>query len=415
MRLLELPKGVQEKVQSRELNEGTARKLLVLQKMAPKAIPDVANVITGKTKAWQSVDETIEQALQEVSYTLQAGSRDWWPLDWRGTVEPPAPAALGKLLGKGAPKVEELLGITEAFRSGMDVAGVVKLYGIGEDIADRIWHFVAPPPCSICDFHQVFDGGHHCGIQACAEQKEQAWISHELARISKKLAVPIYDAAVDGKTKHEPPDYYSPKTYQQMLEPSWQKLLDAKDEGLRVETDSPGYREHPGTGSRFVRLILVGPGAEKKLAKQKSRTSPTDYGRRESERRKKAAISGRFLEHEAAPIFASMLKPIDNLSVLEALSNVAHGSWSKPKLPAKKAERVSRLRELIAAQVLEDLANFTIQARGPVATAKHLQGVAKALGVRLPADWLKRAEGYMPKAKTNGKSVSTETDDEEDG
>jgi ParB family chromosome partitioning protein len=92
MRLLNLPMPVQEKMQSREINESTGRKLLVLQKMAPQAIPDIAKVITGKERAWRSVDEEIQSALEEAAHPLPAGRDGWWPLDWKGTVEPPAPA-----------------------------------------------------------------------------------------------------------------------------------------------------------------------------------------------------------------------------------------------------------------------------------------------------------------------------------
>ncbi len=418
MRLLELPAPVQEKVQSRELNEGTARRLMVLQKMAPEAIPNIAKAITGKG-GWReaNVDEEIQYALEEVAHNLQAGSRDWWPLDWGGTVQPPAPIELAKLLGKGAPKVAELVGIMEAFRSGTDVAGVVKLYGIDEERADRIGHLVAPPPCSACEFHQVFDGGHFCGIEACAEQKQAAWIVHETARISKKLGIPIHDPAKDGASKaEEPQEHWSSAKQRYVLEPSWQKLLDAKDEGLRVKAVKPDYREYQGTGSRMVRLVLVGPTGEKMLARQKAQTKSSggyDYKavqRREAQRRKKAAISKRFLEKEAAPIFASMLKPIESPAVLEALFRCAGDRWSRPKLPKlpeKKGERCARLRELIAARLLDEtLADVQVQGRGLAATAKHLVGVAKALGVRLPADWTKRAEAMEPK------TVSTETDEE---
>ena len=40
----------------------------------------------------------------------------------------------------------------------------------------------------------------------------------------------------------------------------------------------------------------------------------------------------------------------------------------------------------------------------------HLVGVAKTLGVRLPADWTKRAAALEPKTS----AVSTETDEDEE-
>lgn len=56
----------------------------------------------------------------------------------------------------------------------------------------------------------------------------------------------------------------------------------------------------------------------------------------------------------------------------------------------------------------EELTGHDVRRKGPAATAKHLQGVAQSLGVKLPADWLKRAEALEPK------NVSTETDEHEE-
>jgi ParB-like chromosome segregation protein Spo0J len=49
MRLLELPASVQDSVQSGEIQEGAARRLLVLQRIAPQRIEQVR--VNGRTRA----------------------------------------------------------------------------------------------------------------------------------------------------------------------------------------------------------------------------------------------------------------------------------------------------------------------------------------------------------------------------
>jgi len=444
MRLLELPAAVQNLVQAGEIQEGAARRLLALNRIAPQAIEKVAeDLVKNKVETSEAIVQRVADVLNEQAF-LMAENRYYnrgpadeesdgdekgragtglWSLTWKGGVQAPTPAALLKLLeahGRLASDEFEpaaLAPFIAALASGTDVAGVVKLFGISEDLAAWIGQFVAPPPCSSCEFHQVLDGAHYCGIKACWEQKRKAWISAETARVSRKLGIPVYDPSGDEKVFVKAPTRWGENA--PALDPAWQKMLEAKDKSLRLKGTTPDYRPHAGTKSYVVELVRVGKPAEQAKAADKRRNRQAgigqhiDYAAEERKRReadKRRDASEQFLEREAAPIFAPLLKGLDSPGILEVLAAAIgrrYGPWRK-KLPAKKAARCATLRGLIVFDLLqEELTGHDVRRKGPAATAKHLQGVAKSLGVRLPADWLKRAEALEPK------SVSRETDEEE--
>jgi ParB/RepB/Spo0J family partition protein len=452
MRLLELPGSVQDSVQSGDIQEGAARRLLVLQRIAPQRIEQVArDLVKDKVETSDELVSRVSDVLQNEAFHMatnnyysrraEQGEDDGaeekgragtglWPLSWKGGVQAPTPAAMAKILeakgwkGYDPKALEAIMG---AFVSGTDVAGVVQLFGINEEIAAWIRQFVAPPPCSACDFHQVLDGAHYCGIKACWEQKRKAWIVIETARVSKKLGIPVYDPGADGKVFVKAPHHWQ-QNDRRALDPAWVKLLKAKDESLRLKGGSPDYEPHAGTSSYVVELVRVGKPAEQAKAAEKRRNRQAGYGggsydhekamREREEQEKRASASLRFVEQVAAPTFGPMLKGLDSPAVLEVLAEVTsrrfNAAWKK-KLPAKRAARCAALHQLIAIDLLHETADYRIRERGPAATAKHLVGVAKTLGVRLPADWAKRAEAFEPaKAKANGKSVSADTDDDEE-
>jgi ParB family chromosome partitioning protein len=444
MRLLELPASVQERVQAGEIQEGAARRLLALNRIAPQAIEKVAeDLVKNKVETSEAIFQRVADVLNEQAflmganryYRAQADEEDdddgkgragtgLWPLTWKGGVQAPTPAALLKLLeahGRLASDEIEpaaLAPYIAALASGTDVAGVVKLYGIGEELAAWIGQFVAPPPCSSCEFHQVLDGAHYCGIKACWEQKRKAWISAETARLSRKLGIPVYDPGGDGKAFVKAPTRWIDSS--EALDPAWQKMLEAKDKSLRLKGTTPDYRPHAGTKSYVVELVRVGKPAEQAKAADKRRNRQAggqhyDYAAEERKRReaqKRGDASMQFLEREATPLFAPLLKGLDSPGILEVLAMTTgrkYGPWRK-KLPAKKAARCATLRGMIVFDLLqEELTGHDVRRKGPAATAKHLQGVAQSLGVKLPVDWLKRAEALEPKAQ----GVSTETDEEE--
>ena len=345
-----------------------------------------------------------------------------WPLTWKGSVATPSAGAVLKVLEERDRKVPEvkLSEMITAAASGADVQGVVELFGIVEPAVVLIHQMVSPPPCSACELHQLLDGVHYCGLKACYDQKRKAWIASETRRLSRKLAIPVYDPAADGKAFVHAAIFqaWENDTYQRRLEPHWQKLLDARDESLRLKGTAPEYESHAGTGSYVVELVRVGPAAEKAKAAEKKTREPREQRidwqaqqREWAQEAKRREATQRFLRQEAAPMFAVSFKGLVSPAVLEALIEalVRDRNW-KRGLPEGRAARCGRLRELLAFRVLEALLDHALASRGPVATAKHLTGLAKSLGVKLPADWQDRAEALVPKPA----SVSTDTESEAD-
>jgi len=436
MRLLELPRPVQESVDSGGITENTARKLLTVQKVAPEQVEELAEkLVKGGYHDPEAIDLELDGVMEDSAHSLcsEGGGRvanaggGLWKLDWKGGVEKPTDRQLLKMLAErfqptdvlniaeAMPGDEKTITeIIEAFASGTDVAGVVELFSIGEEVAAWIRQLVAPPACSACDFHQVLNGTHYCGIKPCWEQKKAAWIASEARRIAKKLGIPVYDPAKDGKTRVSAPSSWTGTG--QTLEPSWQKLLKAKDESLRVRGTSPDYREHVGTASEVVELIRIGKAAEKAKADRKrgqSSSGTYDYEaqqKRWAEEDRRRKLSEAFIKTTAAPLFAEVLAPHENPEALQLLVKTMLGFLERrKKLPEKRKERLAVLREEVAVHVLGRACSSTVTAKGPKATAKHLAGVAKTLGIRLPKNWDGTAAALEP-AKAG---VSTET--EEDG
>jgi ParB/RepB/Spo0J family partition protein len=438
MRLLELPRSVREHIESGGITEGTARKLLTVQKVAPKQVEELTQkLVKGGYHNPEDIDFELDGVMVESAHPLctEGGGRapnagnGLWKLDWKGGVEIPTAAAVEKILAargwkltEPLPEKSDLEAIIAAFASGTDVAGVVELFGIAEDLAAWIRQLVAPPACSACEFHQVLNGTHYCGIEPCWEQKKAAWIASETRRIAKKLGIPIYDAAKDGKAKVSAPQSYPYGSGK--LEASWQKLLDAKDASLRVRGMAPRYNENGGTGSLVVELIRIGKAAEKAKADQKRhQTSSGNYGyeaqqRRWAEEDRRQKLSEAFIKTTAAPLFAEVLAPHENLEALQLLLKTLLGFLEHgKKLPEKRKERLAVLREEVAVHILDWTCSRTVTAKGPKATAKHLAGVAKTLGIRLPKNWDETAAALEPKIPkdtgTGEAGVSTETEEDE--
>ena len=424
MRLLELPRPVQESVDSGGITENTARKLLTVQKVAPKQVEELAEkLVKGGYHDPEIIDLELDGVMEDSAHTLcsEGGGRvpnaggGLWKLDWKGPVANPTGARVVKTLAERDRQIkpEVLEQVIGAFTSGTDVAGVIELFDIVEPVAAIIRQLVAPPACSACEFHQVLNGTHYCGIKPCWEQKKAAWIASETRRIAKKLGILIYDAAKDGKAKVSAPQSYPYASGK--LEASWQKLLDAKDASLRVRGMTPRYTENSGTASEVVELIRIGKAAEKAKADQKHhQTSSGNYDHEANQKRwaeedRRRKLSEAFIKTTAAPLFAEVLAPHENPEALQLLVKTMLGFLERrKKLPEKRKERLAVLREEVAVHVLGRACSSTVTAKGPKATAKHLAGVAKTLGIRLPKNWDGTAAALEPKKA----GVSTETEED---
>jgi hypothetical protein len=103
---------------------------------------------------------------------------------------------------------------------------------------------------------------------------------------------------------------------------------------------------------------------------------------------------------------------MDNLGALEALMGMDVDEKDENLSRAKKLEF---LRCQLADRALDHVVEYTLSKKGPLAVAKHLQGVAVTWGVALPADWLELPlpflEGLQEYENLDGQwvAVSAET------
>lgn len=421
MRLLELPVPVQERVEAGDITEGTARKLLTVQKLVPKRIEEVAAGLVKGNYQGDALDDQLSEVMEEAGWrlceerngALPTAGNGLWKLDWKGPVTNPTGAGVIQALGDRKVKPEVLEQAVAAASSGTDVAGLVELFGIFEPAAAIIRQLVAPPACSACEFHQVLNGVHYCGLKACWDRKKTAWIASETRRVAKKLGVPVYDAKADGRTVLSAPGEWTGDYSKQRLHGSWEKLLKAKDASLRVRGKFSKYSfsDHPGTGSPVVELIRVGKPAEKAKDDEKRRQHTTynyeaEHKKREEEDRRARAAQA-FIGSIAAPIFADVLAPYEQPEALRMILAAIEGAWGerRRKLPDKPAARLLALRSILASRILERALEYSDLRKGPESVAGHLVGVAKTLGVKLPKHWQEAAASFAPKAQ----AVSTET------
>lgn len=405
-RLLNLPESVQEKIETGEITQGQARKLLTIARVDEKEVERAAK----RLEQGQKPDDVMEQAFRsENAITMQfgwsvdgaaRGGVGLWPLAMQPDKFPTK--HLPELTAADVAKALDLeftATLREKIEGYMRYLLVEQLDMVNEierqpedaDLIERIAHLARPPACTACQFHAVADRAHYCGFKACHARKKTAWIQQEMAKASKKLGIAIHDPAKDGKTtvplsEHSREDIYK-----------WHaSLVGEKDGDLRIAAHKNEYNTHKWTESNWCRLVLVGKRAAQDKSKreaakvkdeQKASTRELSY----EVIRERRNASQSFMETYATKIFATLFTGFDNIAVLCALTRE-----DRPRKDAKKADALAKLRIALADRALDGAVNWKLEEKGPTAVAKFLQGVAAEWGVKLPADFLEAAKGMEP-------------------
>ena len=222
VRLLALPEAVQQKVAAGQLNEGGARALLSMQRVAPvedvvAAADDIAKGV-DQFGDYQSPEDAIISRLDERNddielmcfqrekETPRAGGDDGWKLDMKNfparelpdlTVED-AFDAIG--LGESDDDIAEVVGnyvAAEPFEAEQLKPGLIEKHP--NEMA-KIEHLRKPPACTACPYYAVVSGQHYCGMKVCYERKRGAWARHAMKEASKKTGLSIYSEE-DGAYK----------------------------------------------------------------------------------------------------------------------------------------------------------------------------------------------------------------------
>ena len=389
VRLLDLPAAVQTKVAAGELPEVAARKLLTLQRVAPDAIVDAGNeVVEG-----EDVEEVVSGVMRSAP-----GVRLMWER-W-SSKEPRGGDGLW-LLSAPAEKFPALpeLGWSQALKAlGMESTesnrnvitkwisnGPSNLATDWEDLGARFEHLVNPPACTACPFYAKANGNHYCGFEACHKRKKTAWMGDVLAKASKKLKIPIYDKSVDGVEKIN-------------LE-RWKHEgeFSKGNANIRLMLGGSPYNNFEGV-PKGVRAVFVGDSAKRIKAARKQKESGRDW--REEQRIHNVREHGinQLMWEAGVEHFLPAIKGLDNLAVLDLLEPY-ESDWTgkKPAKNAAKKTKVAWLQRAIVGNLLDDALPWQLKNEKQCVelAAKHLQGMAKEWGMKLPADWLQKAKSIQ--------------------
>jgi ParB/RepB/Spo0J family partition protein len=405
VRLLGLPENAQEKVSTGEISVDNARKLLTLQRLAPKEVEEVIAELPTALDPASVIGNALKEsdgvvAMWEGWHSGESkvrGGDGLWPLYTPAGefTHLPALKALDAAKSLGgeftAGQFMDLGKWISELESPLGDAIIPQLISDGapQDIIEHLVHLVHPPACTACAYMAKSGNSYYCGMKACHARKKTSWVNAELKRVSRKLKIAVYDPKVDGR------DYLS-------LNNDWddktKKLFADRDADLRLMAGPRAY-EHEFTKDLVARLVLVGDRAEKQKEKEKAeRETPSNNRQadwdhqRKTERERERKIN-KFVWFEATPIFASLLKDVIGFEFLKILANryFSYGNDDPPEEePAEKASKSVKLdyaRRLILFQMLwSELEDESFEQREtPVtAAAEHLKGLAKTWGVALP-------------------------------
>lgn len=431
IRLLDLPEPVQEKVESGEISQGAARKLLTIARVDENQVKQaVVNITTG-----MNADEAVDEAMRESdnAFIMWFGWRDGKPLagDNLWALDTPRekfpmqylPALKSADVAKAldmeftADSRRELESWMNAFveqpaqlggghwwtwhgsqKIEGDVAEFLIAQGAPEAQIVKLAHLIQPPACTACPFHSVSAKQHFCGFKPCHQRKRKAWVEAEMQRLSKKLKIAIYDPTKDGKTTLPLCESSYEDNYR-----AHDKLVKDRDADLRIQAHKNEYSLHKWTESHHCRLILVG-GRATKVKEKKQEAARTEREKEEERQRQyqleraRRDAADKFISEQAVPQFAMVFKELTHIPAMCILAGTG-----TPKKNAKKADVLADLRRRLAARAMNNLngLDWRLREQGPVAVAKFLQKVATTWGIKLPTDFMKIAQGFEP--------VSTET------
>ena len=343
LRLLELPEAAQESLKAGQIGEGSARRLLTLNRVRPEKVAEVVQTAVEKELTPQEIEKEVAQTLdRDPSMKLMwpswqknktpLGGDGLWPLDWK-------PEKSGK-------------------------------------------------SCTACEHYIRMDDNHYCANPDGWKQRKNEWMNAELIRLRDELGIPVYDRKADGKTFVE---YIAWKNRDQFL--AWFRERDA---GLRLRINYSPYQTNRLTDSHCVDMISVDPAEVAKIEKEKTREKSLEADSFEA-RRQRRERSERFIEVVAAPCFAVQMGtpmdgPLPGLTKV-ALEEVSYYLTEKHEtLPEDPRALRDLYRKLVALNlILDELAPYRTQELGPVAVAAELKGYLEAWGIAVPEDWEEKA------------------------
>lgn len=433
IRLLNLPETLQAGVADGTFTRNNARRLLTIQRVAPKDVEKVANKLKGDADP----DQVISEALKNTGTSVEMWQRyqsgepkaghHLWTL--RTTAEAFPQKHLPELKGGdvaralGIEKLQDLQKWIDWLRMGFlhgpmapndkepeeTMADYLIRKGAPEDVIDRIVHLLNPPSCTTCPLYAKVDGSHFCTFRMCHTRKSRAWETHQIQTASKKLGIAIYDAKVDGK------DFAYISSYD---EPDKQ-LVEKGNADLRLRKGTNWGQHFAGVPDGFS-IVIIGEALKKKrkaaTSNNQNRHQSSDEYFAEQKRLREIREARHtavyeFLWNVATPAFQPVMSGVTSVEFLNQFADrVVRGvPAEEPGKKATKAVKADFYRRAILFSLLdEDLWDICQKNKPVTAMAKHLQGMATTWSIKLPKNWLAVAaeadKGIKVPAEADGKA-----------
>lgn len=267
VRLLDLPEPAQVKLAEGVINEGTARALLSMAKVASEA--DIRKTLTEieKNEDRELPETIVENALERNDNVIEM-HRPWdqgkpragmglWLLDMKNFPNHLLPSITNEeareVLGKDA----SLDGLTEAIGLATSVVGREP----ETELEKAVYHLTNPPACSACPYYMTMGKTHYCGMKVCHERKKTAFLEQKMQDLSRTLKIGIYTEA-DG-----------PYIVLETDELKHKKAFEQRDADLRLllKEKFSGYAwqrfEGLNNNNDLTLLVAVGEAREKLAVK----------------------------------------------------------------------------------------------------------------------------------------------------
>jgi len=418
LRLLELPEELKPLV-GRELTEGTARRLVTLQKVLPaeEMTELAASIKAGEVVSPEMVEELLEDTLRRTAFEL----RSKWDREPR----------VKDYLFRFDWKIPEDAMLPELKQKDLEALGLTG-HELSEDELEKQQVLAAPPACNACPYHTVVNETHYCGMKPCFLRKKAVFIQMQLKRVSAETGIAIYDPDRDGnvflavswfndeklkellkkKEMLRVRPARSGSQYGRMENAEWVEILDispdtvkaieehkkrevmsaqeSKSEQARWEIQRANRRRMEN--AEWVEILDISPDTVKAIEEHKkpevmsAQESKSEQARWEIPRANRRR-SLEFVKAVAIEHFSHALDDIANVGLLEWLAGVSSQARTRE-------EKLADLRMQLAEECLWHSLDWDIECQGPQVVAKHLAGVAKAIGLELPQDWEERAKGF---------------------
>lgn len=120
-------------------------------------------------------------------------------------------------------------------------------FGVSQHSAEIIKAIVQPPACKDCPFRIALDKTHYCTNRDCHAQRVKVWSDAELHCIHKETKIPIY-AASDGEYETIQRGYD---------ERTFQKWVNSQADHLRLMITKPALQKYPIIESHVIALVSV--------------------------------------------------------------------------------------------------------------------------------------------------------------